>query len=66
MFLCSVCVLLMHILRRQCHSLVNHVHFGSSILVRMQSLHGIILKTHPPIPMLIATKSCPANQVTGD
>ena len=31
MFLCSVCVLLMHILRRQCHSLVNHVHFGSSI-----------------------------------
>jgi len=44
MFLCSVCVLLMHILRRQCHSLVNHVHFGSSILARMPSLHGIVLK----------------------
>ena len=25
-----------------------------------------ILKTHPPVPMLIATKSCPDSQDTGD
>jgi hypothetical protein len=66
MFFSLICVLHMHILRRQCHMLVNHVHFGSSILVGMQSLCIIVLKTHPPIPMLIATKSCPDNQDAGD
>jgi hypothetical protein len=65
MFLCSSLVSLVHILPST-SSLVNHVHFGSSTLFRMQSPHGIILETHPPIPMLIATKSCPDNQDTGD
>ena len=44
MFFSLICVLHMHILRRQCHMLVNHVHFGSSILVGMQSLSIVVLK----------------------
>ena len=32
----------------------------------MLDSYRFILKTHPPIPMLIATKSCPDNQGTGD
>ena len=31
----------------------------------MPSISRFVLKTHPPVPMLIATKSCPDNQIVG-
>ena len=42
--------------------------YDHSILAQalMLGLYRFILKTHPPVPMLIATKSCPDNQDTGD